>query len=285
MDKDGLRRLADDFSKNSPLNRVEGEIALLPALAGMAMFQAPLLGIASVTDAFFDELRRPGIVGPHFRLPGDWLPTARTVISYFLPFADSVVKSNRLDPGLPSPEWLHARIEGQVFIDALGAHIAEALGKEGWDAVVPSSDERFWYRRVPAGLDGDGRPVPGFTSNWSERHVAHVAGLGTFGLSAGLITSRGIAGRFGSVVTSLPLKADERPYGSFDEYCNYCGACIRRCPPAAISLERRKEHLPCSLYVDRMREEYRPRYGCGKCQVKVPCERGIPKVGRNAAAR
>lgn len=277
MDKSDIQRLADDFATHSPLNRVAADVAISPGLADMVMYEVPLIGFASATDPYFEELRRPEVIGPHFLAPRGWLPEAATVISLFLPFADAVVESNRRDPELPSPEWLHARIEGQAFINALCLHLAETLRKNGHAAIAPSLDKGFWSRSLPAGIDADGNAVPGFSSNWSERHVAHVAGLGTFGLSAGLITQRGMAGRIGSVVTSLRLEADARPYTTFDEYCNYCGACIRRCPPRAISLEHRKEHLPCSLFLDRMLERYHPRYGCGKCQVKVPCERGVPK--------
>ena len=35
----------------------------------------------------------------------------------------------------------------------------------------------------------------GYFSNWSERHIAYAAGLGTFSLSDGFIIERGIAHR------------------------------------------------------------------------------------------
>ena len=74
-----------------------------------------------------------------------------------------------------------------------------------------------------------------FTSSWSERHVAFVCGLGTFGLSKGLITEKGICGRFGSVVTTAELPRTERPYTGIYEYCIQCRACARNCPVGAIS--------------------------------------------------
>lgn len=40
----------------------------------------------------------------------------------------------------------------------------------------------------------------------------NVCGLGIFGLSKGLITSKGIAGRFGSIVTELQIIPNEREY-------------------------------------------------------------------------
>jgi hypothetical protein len=44
------------------------------------------------------------------------------------------------------------------------------------------------------------------TSNWSERHSAYIAGLGTFCLSYSLISEKGCAGRYGTVVTDLDLE-------------------------------------------------------------------------------
>lgn len=74
-------------------------------------------------------------------------------------------------------------------------------------------------------------------SNWSERHIAFVAGLGTFGLSKSLITKRGCAGRYGSVITSLPFKSIRREYDGVYDYCSMCGECIARCPSGAITKE------------------------------------------------
>ena len=118
-----------------------------------------------------------------------------------------------------------------------------------------------------------------FTSNWSERHVAYVCGLGTFSLSKGLITERGVSGRFGSVVTDAPLPVTKRRYTGLYDYCLMCGACVRNCPAQAISLEHGKSHHLCCSYFDTLREKYAPRFGCGKCQVNVPCERRIPQKG------
>ena len=40
--------------------------------------------------------------------------------------------------------------------------------------------------------------------------------------------------------------------------------------------ERGKNHSICSKFCDKTAEKYKPRYGCGKCQVGVPCESRIP---------
>jgi epoxyqueuosine reductase QueG len=121
-------------------------------------------------------------------------------------------------------------------------------------------------------------------SNWSERHAAFVAGLGTFSLNRSLITELGSAGRLFSVVTELALKPTPRPYTKFDEYCTKCGACIRRCPPRAVD-ENGKDNAACSQYLQRVLRRYQPRYGCGKCQTAVPCEGGRPSLPNAKAAK
>jgi hypothetical protein len=53
---------------------------------------------------------------------------------------------------------------------------------------------------------------------------------------------------------------------------------MRRCPPAAITASG-KDHQVCSDYIDReILTRFAPRYGCAKCNLAVPCERGIPAV-------
>jgi len=116
-----------------------------------------------------------------------------------------------------------------------------------------------------------------FGSNWSERHAAYVCGLGTFGLSKGMITERGMAGRFASVIIEEQLETDERPYTDVYEYCTGCGACARRCPANAIDLKKGKDHIACRAWLLRMSEIHAPRYGCGLCQTGVPCESCRPK--------
>ena len=70
------------------------------------------------------------------------------------------------------------------------------------------------YKAARAGLPGGifkmFRNEKGMYSNWSERHIAYAAGLGTFSLSDGFITERGIAHRCGSAVVGLELPASPR---------------------------------------------------------------------------
>ncbi len=175
----------------------------------------------------------------------------------------------------PSNEWLHGRIEGQSFIKDLCFYLKSELEAAGYKTIVPSYDSRF-LSPGSKGIMLEGKELF-FTSNWSERHVAFICGLGTFGLSKALITEKGIAGRLGSVITSLELEPDNRKYNTIYEYCSMCGKCIKNCPTHAISKEKGKNHLLCSDFLDTVLEKHKPWYGCGKCQINVPCEKGIPQ--------
>ncbi len=250
-----------DFVQRDPRNA-------LAAHGGMRIYDSPLLGVAAADDPLFDRFTEPGIVGPRSLKPGQWLSGARSVLSFYLPFTREVCDTNR-KPGLPSEVWVSARIDGETFNQAVRAFLVDLLVQRGAEACAPAMDPRF---RVEARI-----------SNWSERHVAHAAGLGTFGLHRALITAKGSTGRIGSVITTLELTPTPRPYTRYDEYCLFlshgkCGACIPRCPPSAISRSG-KDHAICSSYIDReILSRFKPRYGCAKCNLSVPCEKGIPAL-------
>ena len=90
----------------------------LKGCEGLIMFERPIFGVSAANDSIYQIFKRNEVIGDNFMLPEEWLPGARSVISFFLPFTERVRSSNRGDPESTSPEWLHARIEGQAFIDA-----------------------------------------------------------------------------------------------------------------------------------------------------------------------
>ena len=225
------------------------------------IYLSPLLKAASARDPLFLKYKDPEVIGPHHLAPEEWLPGARTVLSYFLPFSPRIVESNSGD-GLPSVEWVYGRIEGELMNDETRRFIEAYLKKAGGKALVPPFDPR--YRVVER------------RSTWSERHAAYAAGLGTFGLSRGLITESGCAGRYGSVLTDLEFEPSPRPYATPDEYCTHCGECIPRCPSGAITAAG-KDVARCAAYIDNVvKPRFAPRYGCGKCQTRVVCSRKRP---------
>lgn len=248
------------------LNYVKEEVAITPELSGLKLFEKPLVKFGSVEDELFEEFKNPGVIGPWFDGPKEWLPEGKTVVSLFFPFTETVKESNRKCTEFPSSEWLHGRIEGQACLTGFMNRVKAWFEEQGVKACVPSNDQRF-HQVIENGVYG---------SNWSERHVAYLCGLGTFGLSKGIITEKGMAGRFMSIIISEKMETDARPYTDIYEYCTKCGACIRRCPANAITMENGKEHLPCDMWNKKIGAMNTPRFGCGLCQVKVPCESRNP---------
>ena len=281
MDKKDIVKMATYFAEKSEYNLIPKEVALSETVVGMKIFEAPIFAFGVAEDKYFELLKKPSIIGQHFLAPQEWLPQAKTVISFFLPFTETVKKGNRRDMAWPSDEWLHGRIEGQALVIKLCQYISAELVNAGYKSLVPSLDERFWaktsFNKETQNSDENSGTDVSFTSNWSERHVAFISGLGTFGLSKGLITNKGIAGRFGSIITDLELPPDKRMYESIYDHCSMCGACGKNCPVNAISVEKGKDHKICSEFINKTAEKCKQRYGCGKCQIGVPCESGIPK--------
>lgn len=262
----------EDFTKDclEIFRQTEGNIVDIPDIGETLIFGEPIIGFASASDRIFETYRRKEVIGANYLSPNEWLPEAKSVVALFLPFSEAVRKSNKTDKTDPSKEWLYARIEGQEFISKYTAAVRQLLEDKGIAACVPALDERFAVKIEPTltALKPDFHA----DSRWSERHAAYACGLGTFGLSKGLITEKGMAGRFASIIVSAVFGPTVRNYTGIDDYCIKCGVCARNCPAQAISLKNGKNNLKCHLHVQAMKKKYSPRYGCGKCQVGVPCE-------------
>lgn len=259
--------------------QTEGNTVDIPGIGETVMYEEPLIGFAAADDELFVEtFRRKEVIGPNYFSPAEWLPGAKTVVAFFLPFTEAVRVSNRKDPTDPSTEWLYARVEGQEFIGKYMAALKKFFEDMGMSACVPSLDERFGLKIEPTFK----KLRPGFhvDSRWSERHAAYACGLGTFSLTRGMITEKGMAGRFASIIVSEAFEPDVRKYTGVYDYCIRCGKCAKNCPANAITLKHGKNNIKCRMYVNKMTRKYSPRYGCGKCQVGVPCEfrrPGVPK--------
>lgn len=262
--------------RESACNYVSEQMALCPQDVGQRLYDDPIVKIGSADDELWEELKAPEAIGHLFRTPKEWMAQAKCVVSYFAPFSDYVVEGNCADAVDVGNGWLYARVEGQQMLTEINHFLERWFESQGVKALSPYASDQFRYVFEAGSCDQIEDKSLSFTSNWSERHVAYVCGMGTFGLSKGLITERGVAGRFGSVIIDACLPITPCSYSDIYEYCTMCGACMR-CPGGAITLESGKSHIACSSYVNKMRELYAPRFGCGKCQVKVPCQRGIPK--------
>ncbi|HDL53817.1 MAG TPA: epoxyqueuosine reductase [Proteobacteria bacterium] len=270
-----LIRKIKQCAERDPANRGED---------GSRYFDTPLVGFASADDDLFTRYK--SIIGSFHWTPKEVLakaygsvgPSARTVICWILPIVERTRLSNRKENRYPSRRWAHTRHYGEQFNDVLRKAVVDFLVERGGFAAAPMLMEE-WSR-----VDD---PEIGLASTWSERHAAFAAGLGTFSLSDGFITPRGIAHRIGSVVTDMVVTPSRQPYRDHRENCLTfrglkCGECVTRCPVGAISLEGHDKAL-CHGYT------YGPPFrelgikfgvkhvGCGLCQTDVPCESRIPE--------
>lgn len=271
MDRDKIKRIIEEYTETSPRNHT-------PDIPGLLYYREALFSVVRADDPWFEKLKEPQIVGDWHSMPEEWVPDAKTVLSFFLPFHRRVAESNAaLVPSETSKEWLYARVEGQEFLFGLAAEIREAFEKEGYTAVVPSMDPRLLIRISRKASPGT-EHLPPYNSNWSERHIGFVSGLGTFGVSTCFISKAGTAGRLFSIVTNWDTYSDEKDYTGWLDYCTQCGACRPKCPVDAFRdcEPGIKEKPACALYNGSTRDRYVPRYGCGKCQCGVPCSYTAP---------
>lgn len=206
-------------------------------------------------------------------------PADLTVISWALCQSEAARAENRAQTLYPAEAWARSRMFGQECNVRLHRALIEALVAAGHQAVAPALLPE-WVQQPS--------PRYGLASSWSERHVAYACGLGTFGLTGGLITARGQAIRLGSVLVRARISPTPHAYeGPFD-YCLFlsrglCARCVARCPVGSVREEGRDKDA-CARHLGPANHEYVEThygfkgYACGLCQTGVPCENGIPEA-------
>jgi len=278
------------YVAESPENR-------LSQIDDSPIFEEPLVGFAAGEDPLFQHYKE--LIGPFHFTPKEILERSLSlasgghatktgevsVICWALPIAANTRASNAKRKSQPAPRWSDTKYYGERFNQSLRAALVSFLADKGHFAVAPALSPLFTLSLPEPG---------GWTSNWSERHALYAAGMGTFGLSDGFITERGIAMRCGSVVVNLGLPATPREYRSYTENCPFfadssCGVCIRRCPAGAITAAGHDKGL-CFSYLSGALAHLGQGYGenplaCGLCQTAVPCESRIPPAATREKTR
>jgi epoxyqueuosine reductase len=271
---DSIEKEIRSFTRHSPMNR-------MPTPENDIIFDEPLVQYADGDDPIFTEYK--SIIHPSHLTPREAiaralnksqkdLPTHLSVISWILPITSKTRASNRQRRKTPSRSWSYTRWHGEKFNNALREHMVNFLTAKDFLAAAPLLQP---YYKITLRKEDVGH-----YSNWSERHVAYVAGLGTFGLSDGFITERGIAHRCGSVITDLELPTTPRTASGTYTNCLFyangtCRDCAKRCPAGAIT-EEGHDKVKCFEHFDNLqllKEKYNVEVtGCGLCQTNVSCE-------------
>ena len=257
-------------------------IELLQPLMESPYWEKPQIGFASGADPLFKSLKED--IGDFYLTPLEVFHTKYTgaevneedltVVSFAFSHVPETKKEQASQKSEPGVRWMISRNSWKIVVREFYENVGTALDGQGIRFTVPD---------LMAEMKVLKSEKYGLTSVWSQRHTAFAAGLGTFGLSEGLITRQGVAMRFASVVIDKKYEPDNREYKSHQEWCLFykngsCMACAVRCPAKAITKDGHDKDK-CREYLDKMGEKHHgdPRFdnreevGCGLCQSAVPC--------------
>jgi epoxyqueuosine reductase QueG len=224
----------------------------------------PVFAYADAKDPMFLKLK--DIIGPHHKLPSDFLADGKTVISYFVPLSKTIADSN-INGYYASPEWAAAYLATIDLIKAIENGLIHYFDISGW-TVAKTADHRSWDPKT-------------MQCDWSHRHAAYIAGLGTFGMNRGLITEKGVCGRIGTLVTDAYIEPTTRPEieACLAKRNGSCGICIEKCPIQALDAAGNYDNHKCLALTEANAEHHKDiGYAdvCGKCMAGMPCSSTRP---------
>ncbi len=201
--------------------------------------------------------------GEWVKTPRELFPEARSVISYFVPFTKEVALApRRCENG--TPLWGESYVVINTCFDEINRAAADFLQSRGYASYLIAATHTY--------NEAD------MKSMWSHRSAAAAAGLGSFGANRMLITPKGSAGRFCSVITAAEL----RPTRSDGvQRCAWnrdgsCGLCFKICPVGALrpgEIDRKA----CQAETRKNEKQLSARAGiegadtCGRCVSVCPC--------------
>jgi epoxyqueuosine reductase len=220
-------------------------------------YREPLVAFADALDPRFGGLR--DYVDPNHMLPQDLLPGARSVVSFFIPFAPEIPQANGQDRREVSRDWVVAYVETNALIDRITARLIELLAEQGVRAAAEPATYNFDQTTL--------------VSRWSHKSVAVVAGLGSFGLHHLVITDAGCAGRLGSLVldAELPLGAVQSQERCLFFHDGSCLECVQACPAGALDQGNEIDKQACW---DRCQQVAQLWSAVGRADVCGKCATG-----------
>lgn len=219
------------------------------------IWEKPIVKFADAKNPLFESLKEL-VVKDHYH-PTDFLPNASIVLSYYLPFQKQIGQSN-VGNTLPSDAWVKAYIDTTDMANGIHCYLAAYLQNRGVASVTPTNIKMI-SKEIPM-------------SRWSQRHVAFIAGQGTFGVNNMLISEKGCAGRYFSIVTDLDVESD---LVVTKERCLYkkngtCKVCVERCIADAFT-DNGFDRFKCLKQCLKNQDLYPGAGVCGKCVAGLPC--------------
>lgn len=227
----------------------------------------PILATAGA-DERFDIL--PDVAANNHMLPRDLLPSCKTVVVFFIPFTPEITNGN-IEGKFASEAWGRSLSLTNDLILDISEFLRDLFLKSGYHSGLTPATYNF---------DPDS-----LTARWSHKHLAHITGLGRFGINAQMITPSGCSGRLGSLVTEADL--GDHPMVTVDHLCLHkagrnCLKCIQTCPVKAVSINgidrhRCNQRLQVNLKRFAARTDMRDDVEvCAKCVAGMPCSLTSP---------
>lgn len=221
-------------------------------------YREPIIGFADAHDPMYVQLSE--LIGNEQVLPTEILESAETVVVFFIPYSEDMVRKVRENPFIPiTQEWSDYYTVTNELLSKIAERLKEELYRMG--ITVASQPPTNNYNDVE------------LTAKWSHKSSAVIAGIGTFGLNHLLITKSGTMGRLNSIV--IDAKISPTPKVS-TEYCLYykngtCKFCVNNCPSGALS-ENGIDKFRCDSYLNgkniRDSQQGCPACSSGPCAVK-----------------
>jgi epoxyqueuosine reductase QueG len=227
-------------------------------------WKKPIMETISANNNKLSVLRE--IVSIEHLMPHDILPDAKSIICFFIPFQENIVKGN-IEGTMASNDWSLAFIKTNELIDVINNKIIILMEQNGYKA-----------GKIPYKTN-----IEKLLSNWSVRHIAYIAGLGTFGINNMIITKNGCCGRFGNIVVNYEFKEYKESKNIMEKCLNKlngnCGICQKKC---IINAYKNNNFNRYKCYEQCLKNnEYHKENGfsnvCGKCLVDLPCSIEEPK--------
>jgi len=228
------------------------------------MWREPLVKFVSLKNMKLAWLKEA--VSPDHYLPEDILAGAKSLVCFFIPFHSDIVNSNA-EAGPASREWALAYIKTNDLIKTINDDFEKLFAARGYKA-----------GKIPATHNFDKQKLISF---WSHRHLAFLAGLGSFGINNMLITEKGCCGRIGTMVSDCECDTMP-PLISKKEFClnrrnGGCGICRKKCEAGAYGdvFDRRACYAQCLKNAERHKDIGLADV-CGKCLTGLPCSLAAP---------
>lgn len=224
-------------------------------------YREPIVGFASAEDSMYEDISTR-LQSLHVK-PKEMLPTAKTVIVYFLPVGERLITQVRSGGNRIVQDWSDYYDEGNRLLSVIGKDLLTMLHAKGINGVMDPPTGNY---------DEDS-----LTAHWGHKVSAVVAGIGTFGLNHLVITDSGTAGRMGSIVIDHALEPTSRKSA---EQCLFylngsCKVCITQCPSGALTVDG-LDKFRCDAYLDgkNLRDN---QQGCSCCSSGPCAMRGFRK--------